>query len=193
MNPNKPHPLVWVINDFIDAETINVIVSETESLDTSVWMLAASSLPSDSYWVNRTISPDNFSESCREYLNRLSDQVFECFSNYKEIIQVGNLHRTLPDGVALGYHVDNYDGPDAENIFGIVLYLNDNYEGGEIHYPELDITYKPKAGDLVVHYAGLSHGVLPVSGGTRYIFTSFVRGSEHTEFLGEKVDLSTLQ
>lgn len=193
MNLSKIHPLIWVVNNFIDLETRKVIVSETEALNHSVWMDAASTLPEDSYWVNRTISPDNFSVDCREYLNRLSDKVFSCFDNYKEAIQVGNLHRTLPDGRALDYHVDNYDGPDIDNIFGVVLYLNDNYTGGEIHYPDLDIEYKPKAGDLVVHYAGLLHGVKPVFGGTRYIFTSFVRGSEDTTFLGETVDLSTLE
>lgn len=35
--------------------------------------------------------------------------------------------------------------------WGCVIYLNDNYEGGEIYYPKKNIQYKPKAGSLICH------------------------------------------
>ena len=176
----------------MDQETINSVLNDVNNLEDSSWMLDADSLNPESFWVNRTVPPDQFSEKTRTLMDELNQNVTDCFDNYKEIIEVGNLHRTLPDGRSLDYHIDNYDGPDLENIFGIVIYLNDTYEGGEIHYKDLDISYKPRAGDLVVHYAGLLHGVTEVTSGARYIFTMFVRGSDKTTFMGEIADLSVL-
>jgi hypothetical protein len=36
------------------------------------------------------------------------------------------------------------------NIAGLIVYFND-FEGGEIYYSNQDVTYAPKAGDLVIH------------------------------------------
>lgn len=60
---------------------------------------------------------------------------------------------------------------------GLVIYLNDDYEGGEIFYPELGIEYKAKAGELLIHPGSkmYSHGVKPVSSGYRINVTSFLR------------------
>ena len=52
--------------------------------------------------------------------------------------------------------------------FALIIYFNDNYDGGELCYPEHDIVYKPKAGDLVIHYAETIHGTSPVKNGTKY-------------------------
>ena len=61
--------------------------------------------------------------------------------------------------------------------YGLVLYLNDDYEGGEIFYPNAGIELKPQACSLVMHPAheGYRHGVKKVSAGTRYSMTSFLR------------------
>jgi hypothetical protein len=52
-----------------------------------------------------------------------------------------------------------------------IVYINDNYEGGEIFYPEYDFVYKPKAGDLVVHDVNIVHGVSRITSGNRITFT----------------------
>lgn len=179
-----------MVHDFIDLETTENVLGEAAVLPPESWNLNAKDLNEGSFWLNRTTPPDSFSDETRDLMEALCFRVIDCFANYKEIIEIGNLHRTLADGRSLDHHVDNYDGADAENIFGIVLYLNDDYEGGAIDYKDLGISYKPKAGDLVVHYAGLLHGVKEVTYGTRYIFTMFVRGSLETTFMGEVVDPS---
>ena len=74
----------------------------------------------------------------------------------------------------MGPHVDN---PGDNNLeFGCVIYLNDNYDGGEIFYPELNIKYKPKAGSLICHpsKSPYLHEVLPVYNGNRFIISFFV-------------------
>lgn len=69
----------------------------------------------------------------------------------------------------------------AEYIrYGIVIYYNDDYQGGEIEYPELDIVYKPKARSLIIHGGNILHGPKRVIGDkVRYFSTAFIRGTVH--------------
>jgi len=55
--------------------------------------------------------------------------------------------------------------------YAAVLYLNDDYEGGEIYFPNLEYSYAPKRGDLVIFPANdekYLHGVNKVLSGNRY-------------------------
>lgn len=58
--------------------------------------------------------------------------------------------------------------------YGVVAYLS-NFTGGEIIYPNIGITYKPEAGDVVIHsaFTPYEHGTLPVLSGVRYAFSCF--------------------
>ena len=49
-------------------------------------------------------------------------------------------------------------------------YLNDDYEGGELHFDKLGLTIKPKAGDLYLFPSSYvySHAAMPVTSGTKY-------------------------
>jgi len=51
-----------------------------------------------------------------------------------------------------------------------VIYLNENFEGGEIVYPSLDFEFKPKTGYCIIHPAGAEflHRVNTVTKGDRY-------------------------
>ena len=46
-------------------------------------------------------------------------------------------------------HADH--GPAYNTTVSVVVYLNDNYEGGELYFPRLDnLVYKPKIGDIAI-------------------------------------------
>jgi hypothetical protein len=51
----------------------------------------------------------------------------------------------------------------------VVLYLNDDFEGGETHFPDLDCSCKPKTGNVLVFPSHLLHGGQPVVKGEKYI------------------------
>jgi predicted 2-oxoglutarate/Fe(II)-dependent dioxygenase YbiX len=57
-----------------------------------------------------------------------------------------------------------------------VFYINDNYEGGELYFPDIDVVIKPEMGSLCVFDGSklLKHGVKTVTKGTRYNSTIFV-------------------
>lgn len=58
----------------------------------------------------------------------------------------------------------------------LLLYLNDDYEGGELEFTNLALTIKPKAGMLIAFpsYIEFEHRVHPVTKGTRYSIVSWI-------------------
>ena len=66
-------------------------------------------------------------------------------------------------------HADH--GPAYNCTVSAVIYLNDDYEGGEINFPRLDnFTYKPKVGDIAVFPSNYiyEHAAMPIKSGTKY-------------------------
>jgi len=76
-------------------------------------------------------------------------------------------------GSEQGQHVDTYKG---ESYLSAVLYLNDNYDGGELHFPNQGVTIKPSAGSVVVFPSGepFSHEATKVIKEEKYIATAFL-------------------
>jgi hypothetical protein len=77
-------------------------------------------------------------------------------------------------------HADNSESDGKPNAFETnkfvsLLYLNEDYEGGELYFPDLDIEFKPKAFSWVAFNGGIEnvHGVKEITAGTRYTFVSF--------------------
>jgi hypothetical protein len=55
------------------------------------------------------------------------------------------------------------------------LYLNDNFNGGYLVYPEKKLAVKPKPGKLVIHSGNISHFVSSFDTDVaRYYMTSFI-------------------
>jgi predicted 2-oxoglutarate/Fe(II)-dependent dioxygenase YbiX len=72
----------------------------------------------------------------------------------------------------------------GQRVFSTILYLNDNFEGGETHFPKLDLTVKPIAGKIFC-WRNLNedgslnkeslHGGNPVVSGVKYILVIWTR------------------
>jgi len=72
-------------------------------------------------------------------------------------------------------HADAMGTKGGDRIVSSVLYLNDNYEGGELYFPQFDVSYKPTAGSLVLFpsYYTYEHCAKPVKKGTKYCVLSW--------------------
>lgn len=67
-------------------------------------------------------------------------------------------------------------GGDESIEFGCVYYINDDYEGGEIIYPDLQISIKPKANTLILHKSDLIHHTAPIQGDkVKAVMTTFLK------------------
>jgi hypothetical protein len=64
----------------------------------------------------------------------------------------------------------------CERDLTILTYLNDNYEGGELEFPDWGIKLKPKAGTLLAFpsYIEFSHRVHPVTSGERFNLVTWI-------------------
>lgn len=91
---------------------------------------------------------------------------------------VGGHYKPHPDGEATRYDKEQGKVVWAKNMdrdISILLYLNDEYEGGQLVFPNQHITINPKPGMLVAFPSShhFIHGVTPVTAGTRYVLVTW--------------------
>ena len=95
---------------------------------------------------------------------------------------------------SLAPHIDSIkyahaDTQSPRSIINALLYLTDQYEGGEIVFPEINIAIKPKAGSMVVFDSDLQHGVNAVTRGVRKtlsanLYSIYAEDIEEVKILG---------
>jgi hypothetical protein len=162
-------PDIYEIEDFVSIEQETKVLEYCNSLQESDW------------WHEE--QKETFFYG-KQKLGELPDVFKEIDANVQNLFSsvdyIGNvaLQRYL-DKEPMQVHRD-YWIKDIDHYirYGIVIYYNDNYIGGEIEYPELGIVHKPKARSLVMHGGNILHGPRKVEGNTpRYFSTGFVRGS----------------
>jgi len=81
-------------------------------------------------------------------------------------------------------HYDNVPGEHLHPVmYGCVLYLNDDFTGGELWYPNLGVEYRPVAGDLIMHpgHREYSHGIRKVTEGIRVSAASFITQKDDSD------------
>jgi hypothetical protein len=85
------------------------------------------------------------------------------------------IQRQYVGGDALKVHYDAIH--NKEVLEAVVVYINDNYEGGELFFPQHNIEIKPTAGTMIT-FPGTSdyeHGTKVVtSGSDRFVIAVFV-------------------
>ena len=105
---------------------------------------------------------------------------------------------TWKSGMELKPHVDNMHiyNPDLKHNtphrdYSSIIYLNDNYEGGNTIFPNQNYKTTPKAGKLIVFPSGSSHphGVTEVTSGIRYTlamwFTKDINEMSYTDYVSK--------
>jgi len=73
------------------------------------------------------------------------------------------------EGKHFNIHADH--GPHYNCTVSAVIYINDDYEGGDIRFPRLDgYTHTPKVGDIILCPSNYiyEHASLPMKEGTKY-------------------------
>jgi predicted 2-oxoglutarate/Fe(II)-dependent dioxygenase YbiX len=168
-----------VIENFLSQENLAIIKSFIDN-NQSAWP----NLASNNFWAGRSLDYQNISDKTVQdimltNMNQLTTKIEQHsgFKNlYSDLLQIVR----WPNGYELHPHADgenpdNTPHPFPWRLFGSVVYINDDYTGGEIHYPHRGISIKPKPGMLAVHPGTVDflHGVCPVTAGVRYTIASF--------------------
>ena len=93
---------------------------------------------------------------------------YESLYNFKmDYMEAINFVRYNP-GQHFAVHADH--GFSYTCTLSSVMYLNDDYEGGELWFPYLNINFKPQAGDIVLFPSTYiyAHSSLKVKSGVKY-------------------------
>lgn len=142
------------------------------------------------YWTGRTLTLSQVRDAgmrslMRDLQGRIIRKVREVLTErlgaqpplYADVINFAR----WPPGYELLPHADA-ENPGGEphpypwRHFASVIYLNDDYGGGAIHFPELGIELRPPVRTLLVFPGTLDylHGVRPVTHGMRHTLASFL-------------------
>jgi len=68
-----------------------------------------------------------------------------------------------------------------------LFYLNNDYEGGELYFPNQDVSFKPKAGSAYFFPGDMNyiHGVSEIKSGIRYVIPFFFTILSHKEKIND--------
>lgn len=78
------------------------------------------------------------------------------------------------DGGVFRAHRDNTTRQTANRQFACSINLNDDFEGGDLRFPEFGLArHRPPVGGAVVFSCALLHEVTPMTAGRRYAFLPF--------------------
>lgn len=168
---------VYVFDTFIDAEDLSKMITYAESIRS--WRKL------DDNWDDRVHSFEMIQESCADmavFLKSKTNLVRDTISRtlnaeLSEVVpsivrwRIGDFQSPHADKQEL----DGSPNPYPENDIASLVYLNDDYEGGEIYFPNQDVQFRPVAGSLVFFPGDVNyrHGVTEVTKGVRYTMPNF--------------------
>jgi len=121
-------------------------------------------------------------EISRQVHNQIAGLIDECAGAYAQFFETSFLehedyHILKYEGATNDHYDAHYDGgPYNKRWISAIVYLNDDYEGGELEFVHFGVKIKPKKGSLVIFpsnyaYAHIAH---TVTSGTKYAIVTWL-------------------
>lgn len=121
--------------------------------------------------VNVFKNPNTKESNIRDVITTYGKMVYDtCIINYGGPFVPFEPAATHIAKFEAGYGMHEHFDAGKPNDIATLIYINDDYEGGEIYFPELGVEIKPKAGDLIMFpdNPNFIHGVKPITSGVRF-------------------------
>jgi hypothetical protein len=149
------------VNHFVDEADCNYAIESIES-----FLPIMTDVTPGSLRLFESSEP-KFLYFAEKYTNKVKDYLNKDFYLHSSIMI------KYEKGVGMGTHSDVMDDRCKDCTYSMVIYFNDDYEGGEIYFPNQnpEIIISPKTGDAVIYpTAGYEywHGVKGIENGKRY-------------------------
>ena len=76
-----------------------------------------------------------------------------------------------------GFYAQHSDSSGSERVLSAILYLNSDFEGGELKFEHQNVTIKPEEGMLVLFPSSFLfvHESLPIKEGLKYIVVGWLK------------------
>jgi hypothetical protein len=117
--------------------------------------------------------PPQFAELVNIY-NDTKNPLKECIADYEKRYNISLAYMEAINYIRYGanqhFQVHTDHGFSYTCTVSSCMYLNDDYEGGELWFPYLDISFKPQYGDIVLFPSTYiyAHAAKPVLSGVKY-------------------------
>lgn len=168
------HDQIFLIENFISDDEKNELLGIATSASQEEWERdylennENYQINKNALWYDKAL---NIESSLRVDLQeRLKKAIPENFKVKKFL----TIQRHYP-GSNLPEHIDKEH--DEKMEYAAVLYLNEDYLGGELYFPDLDIELRLPEKSLILFYTGKPylHGVKKIlPGPTRYVIATFI-------------------
>ncbi len=164
---------IFYIESFLSQHEIDVL--KKDCLREDAW--GGEGEASD-FWMYKIKYP--YSQEAKEIFQNVNNRISLTLDDKDNtVVQTKVIQRLVPtlSKISLREHSDSKGDfeTDSHITKGIVIYINDDYEGGEIEYTKKNIIFKPRAGMMIVHPGTeeYSHRVLQVKQSPRYFISAF--------------------
>lgn len=172
---NKIGEDIYVYHNFVTEDECNFILHIAKSFSENEWFGRFNT--SQEGHKTSIIGIDCILQVKKRLLNRLEKGIY--LSDNSSVVR-------MQKGATWGLHSDNHDFLEVRkkneqykdgdeftleqnNLWGLVMYFNE-FEGGDLYYPNQNKSYQPKKGDLVIHSSEehCLHGVNELKSDVRY-------------------------
>lgn len=176
---NVNHELIVIKYKFIPDHIINTLLQFTKQDSISASVIT---IDSKDQHINDSYRKTNTHKISDEINNNIKQTVFSIHeqflkSKYNSLLKQIEIPQLLSYGIG-GKYDEHNDCEDWINgklqkivsrDITMIWYLNDDYEGGELEFTQLQLTFKPKRGDMIIFpsYYEFTHKVHPVTSGLR--------------------------
>jgi hypothetical protein len=163
---------ILVINNFLTEEECDLIVN---NLNTKT------ALSLTGFWENRIFSEFSFPKECKSILKKYRIKSHAQVKKiYGDTLLANSMNQHIvkwPEGPGMEEHIDDEAKERSHYHIASVLYLNDNYDGGEINFPQHNLSIKPKKGDLLIFPGNqnYAHEVKEILSGERFTAPGWYR------------------
>lgn len=130
-------------------------------------------------WSDKNLNIGSYPEY-RVFYNRLAELVSESDETL-ELSGLATIQRMQPS-VELKSHTDQHTDPSIR--YATIIYINDDYNDGELFFKNFNLKIKPKPKSLLIFPGNeqYEHGVEAVSEGPiRYVLVGFIKEIGHYE------------
>ena len=141
----------------------------------NIYVAKTSVDPTEEYYFNQFNKNNPEEVMLRDTVNLIQQSASALFGFQKNDMTVDRInYRTFKDGQFFHYHIDQCG--EGGTIYTALLYLNDDYQGGELVFYDAELgqsgpseSYIPKTGTLLCFKGDYTspHEVLPVISGVR--------------------------
>jgi predicted 2-oxoglutarate/Fe(II)-dependent dioxygenase YbiX len=182
---NEVYPNIFIIENFLTEEEHSYVMSLITESEYNSWENTTIKEIEKKYKNNleqmqQALESRNefwddkiFKIHDEQFWKSLTEKVNNFFENKYEINPMYAIQRQQPN-TFLKIHFDQGNNPDLEKA--VIIYLNDDYNGGELFFPDHNFEIKPPARSMII-FPGTEdymHGVKEVlDGPTRYVMPSF--------------------